>query len=88
MNKRILSIIILLFVLSFSLLLLGCQHEQIKFYRESAASSLINKIGNTSKPQVKSSSGIIILRDENESSKVNINFGPRDIIFDMPARLK
>lgn len=87
MNKKVLSISLLLFTLSTSLFLLGCQNSQIKFNRESAASSLLNKFSTNEKPQVKGH-GIIILRDESSSLNNNINFGPRDINFDMPAKFK
>ena len=88
MKKTYLSLAFLMFVICASLFLLGCEHEKIKFYRESAASSLINKINAPTKQPVKTSSGMIIIKDENDDSRFNINFGPKDINFDMPARFK
>lgn len=87
MNKKVLSISLLLFTLSTSLFLFGCQNSQIKFNRESAASGLLNKFNASDKPQIKGH-GIIILRDESSNSNNNINFGPSDINFDMPAKFK
>ena len=67
--------------------MLGCKHEQIKFYRESAASNLMNKF-NPEKEKANTPSGMIILKDEKNSSGQNINFGPRDINFDLPIKIK
>ena len=86
MNKKVLSVIFLLLALSTSLLLFGCKVEKIQFNRESQVSKLINKVSDT-KPKTNSKSGIIILKDDNESQNT-INFGPKDINFDMPIRFK
>ena len=82
-NKHILYILLFAF---FGALLFGCKHSTIEFYRESKANSLMQKFSNKKAPaSVKS--GIIILKDDNYNES-NINFGPRDIIFDMPMKLK
>ena len=65
--------------------LFGCKHETIKFYRESAATTVINRFA-PQKQKAKVNAGVIILKDETNES--NINFGPRDINFDMPVRFK
>ena len=86
MKKRYVSLFILIIlIILISLFLFGCKHETIKFYRESAASSMVNKFA-PKKQNAKPNSGIIILKDE--TSESNINFGPRDINFDMPVRFK
>lgn len=85
MKKRNLSLILIGLVGLSGFFLFGCKHDSIKFYRESAASSVINKFSNQ-KPKAKVNAGIIILRDDD--NQTNINFGPRDINFDMPARFK
>lgn len=87
MNKKKISVLFVLTILCVSLFLFGCKQDTIKFYRESAASSLINKFKDENNTQSKSS-GIIILRDDSSNSKNTINFGPRDINFDMPMRFK
>ena len=79
------SILICMIILS-SVVLFGCQHDKIQFNRESAASSLF-KQGQKQKPKYKSSSGIIILGDDNvDSPAPSMRFGPRDINFDMPVK--
>ena len=79
----------------FSVALFGCKHETIKFYRESKVSEVMNKIKNqdgssgSKKGVLKKSSGVIIYKDTSSSgSSGGINFGPRDINFDMPIRMK
>ena len=83
MKKRYVSLFVLIILTS--LLLFGCKHEAIKFYRESAASSMIDKFA-PKKQNAKPNSGMIILKDE--TSESNINFGPSDINFDMPVKFK
>ena len=85
MKKRYVSLILISLAILSSVFLFGCKHDTIKFYRESAASTMINKFA-PQKSNVKVNSGIIILKDEVNQS--NINFGPRDINFDMPHRFK
>ena len=89
MKNRSFSVIFLFFIFVASVFLFGCSHEKIKFYRESAASSLMNKFGNQNeKIKPMTSSGVIILNTKKPDYKININFGPRDINFDMPTRFK
>jgi hypothetical protein len=88
MNKRLRCITVFFVIISFSVFLFGCKHETIKFYRESAASSLVDKFKNEETNRKKSTSGIIILRDDTQKGSNEINFGPRDINFDMPVRFK
>ena len=85
MKKRYTSLILLCFLGLCSCFLFGCKHDSIKFYRESAAANVLNKFG-PQKSQAKVKFGVIILKDEANES--NINFGPRDINFDMPVRFK
>ena len=84
MKKRYIASIFLSLLFFASMFLFGCKHDTIKFYRESAASKLLNP--TASKPKANVNSGIIILRDE--STQETINFGPRDINFDLPVRFK
>ena len=86
MNKKNLSILFVLTVLCASLFLFGCKHDTIKFYRESAASTIIDKFKSTDVE--KKPSGVIILKDNSSQEKNTIHFGPRDIDFDMPVRFK
>ncbi len=88
MNKSKISFLFALIIVCASLFLFGCKHETIKFYRESAASTLIDKFKTEEDNAVKKSSGMIILRDDNSDNKNGIQFGPRDINFDMPVRFK
>ena len=79
----------IVFTLFVAFFLVGCTHEKIKFYRESQASSVLNKINEeNNKPSVKKSSGMIIYKDSSSSSATPINFGPKDLIFDMPSKFK
>ncbi|MBE7708442.1 MAG: hypothetical protein E7Z88_07030 [Cyanobacteria bacterium SIG27] len=88
MSKKKVSILFVLVIVFASLLLFGCKHETIKFYRESAASTLINKFKVDEKNTTKRPAGMIILKDDNSSNKNGIQFGPGDINFDMPVRFK
>ena len=88
MNKKVHAFIVAFVVVIFSVFLFGCKHETIKFYRESAATTLIDKFKGEEASSKKSNSGVIILKDENYQNNNNINFGPRDINFDMPVRFK
>ena len=84
MNKKKLSLILIFTAVFSSFFLFGCKVEKIQFYRESQAQNLIDKFQNK-KPQVKKSSGMIILKDE-PNDNFNIRFGPSDINFDLPAK--
>lgn len=85
MQKNIVNIRIIFLVFLFPIFLFGCKHDTIEFRRDSAVTNLLKKSTSYSQNQ-KVNSGIIILKDE--PSESNINFGPRDINFDMPMRSK
>ncbi|MBR3605128.1 MAG: hypothetical protein IKL52_03765 [Candidatus Gastranaerophilales bacterium] len=87
MKKRYLGLIIVFAGVCMSLLLFGCENNKIEFYRESKAQALLNKFSTQqqNKPTVRS--GVIILKDDS-SKNSTINFGPRDINFDLPVRIK
>lgn len=87
MDKKIIVVTLILMSLSAGLFLFGCQHDQIIFNRESQAANLIKKFSNQD-AQTKKTPGMIILKDDSDDSRININFGPRDINFDMPAKFK
>lgn len=87
MDKKIIVITLVLMLLSAGLFLFGCQHDQIIFNRESQAANVIKKFSNQN-TQTKKVPGMIILKDDSADSKININFGPKDINFDMPVRFK
>ena len=80
-NKTFIFTIVLLL---FTALLFGCKAEKIQFYRESSANALMQKFSSKNKPTT-TNSGIIMLHDENPSGNT-INFGPRDVNFDLPIK--
>ena len=85
MDKKKISIILILLLVSLSLLLLGCKVEKIQFNRESQAQNLLNKISNPSNStQIRKSSGMIIIKNESNNNS-NTIFGPSDIKFDLPS---
>ena len=87
MRRRFVSCIILMSAIFSSIFLFGCtNNNKIQFYRESKASALMNKFAPQQKAKPAVRSGIIILRDETDNS--TINFGPRDINFDLPVKFK
>ena len=86
MNKKTLSVILIMVAVFLSVFLFGCKNNQIKFYRESQAESIINKFSQN-KAHVNKSSGMIILRDESNNNS-NIKFGPSDLNFDLPVKIK
>ena len=89
MKKNILNIFFVLMIFAATFFLFGCQHDRIQFYRESKVTSVIKQIsGEEKKPTVKKSSGVIIYKDTSNSSATPINFGPRDLIFDLPSKFK
>ncbi|MBQ8848501.1 MAG: hypothetical protein IJ003_06110 [Candidatus Gastranaerophilales bacterium] len=90
MEKKILKYSFIGLCLVSCVLLFGCANNQIQFKRDSKVTELMNSlnINNTSKNQVKKSSGMIIYRDTSSSSSNSMNFGPRDINFDMSMRMK
>ncbi len=64
--------------------------QSIKFYRESKASSLNNNTRDQ-KDVLKKSSGVIIYKDNSQKkgpSLKTIDFGPKDIDFDLPIKFK
>lgn len=87
MKKRYLGLIVVFVGSCLSLFLFGCKDNKIQFYRESKAQELMNKfsIQQQNKPTVRS--GVIILKD-NSSKNSSVNFGPSDINFDLPVRIK
>lgn len=89
MSKKNVSVFLFLIILSGSFFLFGCKHESIKFYRESAASDFVKKmkIGDDNDAK-KRSSGIIILKDDSQNRNNSVNFGPKEIDFDMPIKIK
>ena len=71
----------------------GCANNSIQFKRDSKFSEVMQNFQlPDNKPKVKRSSGVVIYKDEtqnnNKNSNTNSNFGPRDITFDMPIKLK
>ena len=68
-----------------SFFLFGCKNNKIEFYRESQAAKLMDKFSSQQKSRPTTSSGMVILKDD-KYSQSSINFGPKDINFDMPSR--
>ena len=70
---------------------LGCKQDSIKFQRESKFSEMVDGLNKDNPKQtIKKSSGVIILKDEN-TQKQNFNspnFGPGEINFDLPIKIK
>ncbi len=70
----------------------GCTKQTIEFYRESQASSLFKNSDNeASKDNLKKSSGVIIYKYNTQKKGQNfktIDFGPKDINFDLPVKFK
>lgn len=67
--------------------LAGCADQDIKFYRESKFQDLMNNLPQTkSKNKTLNSSGVVIYKSESEDSQNSINFGPKDIEFDLPIK--
>lgn len=74
-------------------ILTGCQSQTITIKHETAASVLNNAPKEVEKPKsiVKNSSGIIIYKDVTSTADVNvgkINFGPREVNFDLPSTVR
>ena len=63
MKKRYVSLMFVGLVALCSVFLFGCKHETIKFYRESAATTVINKFA-PQKQKAKVNAGVIILKEE------------------------
>jgi len=86
MKKITLGLFLMIVCLGTSFFLIGCQNQKIIFNRESQAAQIIQKFTNKD-DQVKRSSGVIILKDD-DNKENNIHFGPKDIVFDMPIKFK
>ncbi|MBR2069501.1 MAG: hypothetical protein IJ877_07055 [Candidatus Gastranaerophilales bacterium] len=88
------KIILISLCIIVSCLFVGCQNDAIKVYRESSVSKMMKdlKFAQEDHSTVKKSSGVVIYKDEtSENRKKNsqsMNFGPRDVDFDMPIKLK
>lgn len=83
MKKKRSYLNVFFLIMFLSIFLFGCKHDTIEFRRESSVSKMFNNIENRNdKPMVKS--GIIILRDDTQET--NVNFGPKDINFGLPAK--
>ena len=68
MHSKLRVFVVFFVIVFFSVFLFGCKHETIKFYRESAASSLIDKFKTNDTATKKTKSGIIILKDESQNN--------------------
>ncbi len=100
MNHKILKLLLLFFCGLISLVLFGCSEKnKIKFYRESAATSILNNINNGNNEDnnnvnnggtITKSSGIIIYKtkrnSKTEMSLPEQTFGPKDIDFGLPKK--
>ena len=87
MKKRYLGLIVVFVGVCLSLFLFGCENNKIEFYRESKAQELMNKFApqQQNKPAIRS--GVVILKDDSANNS-NIKFGPGDINFDLPVKIK
>ncbi len=87
MVKKIIRFLFIFFCVLISCVFFGCKNDGIKFYRESKVQELMHDFQKPSekKDVIKKSSGIIIYKDNSgESSKSQgINFGPKDLNFDL-----
>lgn len=89
MKKKIAKYFLISTCLISSILFFGCANNSIQFNRESKVSELMNSIKKPEKKGVlKKSSGMIIYKDESSQDSSNMRFGPGDINFDMPIRMK
>lgn len=76
------------------IVLTGCSGESITIRHNTPATSYANiaKDGQKPKSVVKKSSGIIIYKDVSSNSEADssgkINFGPKDVNFDLPVKMK
>ena len=87
MKKRYLGLIIVFAGVLMSLFLFGCENNKIEFYRESKAQALMEKFGSQQQNKPTIRSGVVILKDDS-SQNSNIHFGPKDINFDLPVKIK
>ncbi len=95
MKNNFLNFIILFFCVLMVSALCACKQQSIKFYRESKAQEVVNDIKlKENQPkgrEVFKSSGVIIYKDNsvnNSSDRKNVNFGPKDIKFDLPDKIR
>ncbi len=91
MKKRYIALLTLFLLVLCSLLFYGCKKESIKFYRESAVSKALNGFQDNfgTKSQVKKSSGVVIYKDTSyQNNNKGQGFGPAEINFDLPIRIK
>lgn len=87
MKKRYLGLIVIFTGVCLSLFLFGCKDNKIQFYRESKAQELMNKFSTQQQNKPSIRSGVVILKDESGYNS-NIKFGPGDINFDLPVKIK
>jgi uncharacterized protein YycO len=78
-----------------SFILSACKHDTINFKPESKVSQMMKNIsknnssGNSKKSVLKKSSGVIIYKDtSNTDNSGGVQFGPKEIKFDLPIRMK
>ena len=86
MISKIIKFSFIVFCVLISCVLFGCKKDGIKFYRESKVDEIMHDFKNQKeKDTVKKSSGIIIYKDNSSKSSgsSSINFGPRDLNFDL-----
>ena len=84
MNKKKFSCFLIFLSVIMSLFLFGCKTQKIEFYRESEASKLFKK---PQQEKIQKSSGMIIYRaGQEETRNVDIQFGPKNIEFDLPSK--
>lgn len=82
MKKRLIVVGLFGVVAGSCFCLMGCKQQKIQFYRESAASNLMNKLNANQPSKPNKAKGVIILKDEFHQID-NIRFGPKDLIFDI-----
>ncbi len=86
MISKIIKFSFIIFCVLISCVLFGCKKDGIKFYRESKVDEIMHDFKKQEeKDTVKKSSGIIIYKDNSNknSGSSGINFGPRDLNFDL-----
>ena len=92
MNLRLLFIFVCVLI---SLVLFGCKQDGIKFYRESGVQKFVNEAksslnlnSNENSTTTRSSSGIIIYKDNSvkDTTGGSASFGPKDIDFSLPIK--
>ena len=94
MNKKILVVLIILFCGLMGCVLSGCQGGSIQFYRESKVQKVMKDVlPQQKKDEVVRSSGIVIYKDNTSNNNYKngsseIRFGPKDINFDLPIKMK